>query len=70
MHEAAAANGSAVAQRLLERVEHEARMRRARGAPADDPSCEGVDDEGDINEAGPSRAGLAILDGSISGFSA
>jgi hypothetical protein len=53
MHEAAAANGPAVAQRLLERVEHEAGMRRARGAPADDPSCECVDDEGDIDEAGP-----------------
>src|ERR1019366_7684373 len=53
MHEAAAANGSAVAQRLLERVEHEARMRRARGAPADDPPCEGVDDEGDVDEGGP-----------------
>ena len=54
MHEAAAANGSAVAQRLLERVEHEARMRRARGAPADDPPCEGVDEEGDMDEAGSS----------------
>jgi hypothetical protein len=53
MHEAAAANGSAVAQRLLERVEHEGRLRCARGAPADDTPGEGVDDEGDIDEAGP-----------------
>jgi hypothetical protein len=55
MHEAAAANGPAVAQRLLERVEHEGRLRCARGAPADDTPGEGVDDEGDIDEAGPSR---------------
>ena len=30
-------SGPTFAQGLLERVEHEARMRRARGAPADDP---------------------------------
>jgi hypothetical protein len=53
MHEAAA-KGTTFAQGLLERVEHEARMRRARGAPADDPSRECVDDEGDVDEAGPS----------------
>jgi hypothetical protein len=52
MHEAAA-HRAALAQGLTERVEHEAGMRRARGAPADDPSCECVDDEGDIDEAGP-----------------
>jgi len=53
MHEAAA-KGTTFAQGLLERVEHEARMHRARGAPADDPSRECVDDEGDVDEAGPS----------------
>ncbi len=36
MHEAAA-KGTTFAQGLLERVEHEARMHRARGAPADEP---------------------------------
>jgi hypothetical protein len=41
-------------QRLLERIEHEARMRCARGAPADDPACEGVDHKGNIDEALPS----------------
>src|SRR5208283_2425012 len=54
MDEGAAAKGTALAQSLLERVEHEARMRRARGAPPDDTPGEGVDDEGDIDEAGPS----------------
>jgi hypothetical protein len=54
MHETAVANRPALKQRLLERVEYEARMRRARCAPADDPPCERVDDEGDIDEAGPS----------------
>ncbi len=41
-----AANGPAVAQRLIER---EARTRRARGAPAEDPPRENVDDDGDID---------------------
>jgi len=53
MHEAAA-HRAALAQGLTERVEHEAGMRRARGAPADDPARERVDDEGDVDEAGPS----------------
>jgi len=44
-----AANGPAVAQRLIERVEREARTRRARGAPAEDPPRENVDDDGDID---------------------
>jgi hypothetical protein len=54
VHEAAAVNGPAFEQRLLERVQDESRMRRARHTPADDPAGEGVDDEGDIDEAGPS----------------
>ena len=40
-------------QRLLERIEHEARMRRAADAPADDPPGEGVDHECDVDETGP-----------------
>ena len=54
MDEAAAMNRPTIMQRLLERVEHEARMRRARGAPADDPPSEGVDHESHIDEALPS----------------
>src|SRR5512132_2542946 len=30
-------------------------MRRARGPPADDPAGIGIDDEGDVDEAGPGR---------------
>ena len=30
-------------------------MRRARGPPAHDPAGIGVDDEGDVDEAGPGR---------------
>ena len=54
MNEAAASNGSAIVQRLLQRVEHEAGMGRARGAPAHDPTRECVDDERDVDEALPS----------------
>ncbi len=39
----------------FERGEHEARLRRARGASADDPPSIGVDDKGDIDEASPCR---------------
>ena len=42
-------------QRLLQRVEHEAGVGRALTPPADDPPGEGVDDEGDVDEAGPGR---------------
>ncbi len=40
---------------LLQRIEHEARMCRARRAPADDAPRIGIDDEGDVDEAGPGR---------------
>ena len=55
MHEAAAMDGPPIMQRLLQRVEHEARMRRPRDAPADDAPGVDVDDEGDVDEAGPGR---------------
>jgi len=42
-------------QGLLQRIEHEAGVRRSRGPPADDPAGIGVDDEGDVDEAGPGR---------------
>ena len=53
MHQAAALNGSAVMQRLLEGIEDETCMCRLGDAPADDASGEGVDDERHINEALP-----------------
>ncbi len=40
-------------QRLLQGGEHEVGVQRARDVPADDVAREGVDDEGDVGEAGP-----------------
>jgi hypothetical protein len=44
-------------------------MRRARGPPADDPAGIGVDDKGDVDEAGPgcdiSEVGEAALTGPV-----
>jgi hypothetical protein len=40
-------------QSLFQSVEHEARMRRSRHAPADDSPRVGIDDEGDVHEARP-----------------
>ena len=48
-------DGPSVVQRLLQRVEHEAGVRRPRHAPADDAPGVGVDDEGDVDEARPGR---------------
>ena len=42
-------------QSLLQGVEHEARMRRSRHAPANDAPRVGIDDEGDVDEARPGR---------------
>ncbi len=53
--EAAALHGAAVVQRLLQGIEDEAGMGRARYPPADDAPGEGVDDEGDVDEALPGR---------------
>ena len=55
MNEAAAAGGPSIMERLFEGVQNEVRVRRPAGSPADDPSSIGVDDEGDIDEAGPGR---------------
>src|SRR5579863_8987886 len=55
MNEVAAAGGPSIMERLFEGVQNEVRMRRPAGSPADDPPRIGVDDEGDIDEAGPSR---------------
>ena len=51
--EAAAPNRPSLMQGLLQRVEHEAGVSRAGETPADDAPREGVDDEGDVDEAGP-----------------
>ena len=53
--EPAAMDRPPIMQSLLQRIEHEARMRRARHPPADDPAGIGIDDEGDVDEAGPGR---------------
>src|SRR3954449_11931661 len=55
MDEAAAPDGPARVQGLLQRVEHAASVSRAGDAPADDAPREDVDDEGDIDETGPRR---------------
>ena len=46
---------SSIMQCLLQRVEHEACMRRARGSPARDPALIGVDHKGDVDKARPGR---------------
>jgi hypothetical protein len=53
--EAAAADGPALVQGLLQRVQHEAGVSRARDTPADDAPGKGVDDKDDIGEASPRR---------------
>jgi hypothetical protein len=53
--EAAATDRFSIMECLLQRVEHEARVRRSADPPADDAACVGVDDERDVDEAGPSR---------------
>ena len=53
--EASAVQRAALMKRLLERIENKAGVGRATDPPADDPLAKGVDDEGDIDEAGPGR---------------
>jgi len=55
VHERAAMDRPSTMQRLLQCIEHAARMRRARGPPAHDRAGIGVDDNGDVDEAGPGR---------------
>ena len=44
-----------IMQRLFQRIEQEAGLRCARGPPAHDPAGIGVEDDGDVDEDGPSR---------------
>ena len=53
---AAAGDRLAITQSLLQRIEPEAGVRRARHVPADDATDVGIDDEGDEDEAARSRA--------------
>src|SRR6476646_11405982 len=53
--EAAAPDGPALVQSLLQRVQHKAGVSRAGDAPADNAPRKGVDNEGDIDETGPRR---------------
>ena len=55
VHEPAAMDGLSVMQGLLQCVEHEAGVCRARHPPAHDPAGIGVDHKGDIDKAGPGR---------------
>src|SRR3954452_11611605 len=55
MDEAAAPDGPALVQSLLQRVQHEAGVSGAGDTPADDTPRKDVDDEGDIDETGPGR---------------
>jgi len=54
-HEPAAGEGPSLMKSLLQGVEDEVRPRRARHAPTDNLPGEDIDDEGDVDEAGPGR---------------
>lgn len=53
--QAAAMDGAPVMERLFQGIENEAGMGGPARPPADDATGIGVDDEGDIDEAGPGR---------------
>lgn len=67
--EAAAADGPALVQGLLQRVQHKAGVSRARDTPADDAPGKGVDDKGNIDEASPRRDVGKILSVNSGGLS-
>lgn len=53
MHDVRGGAATAVVDRLLERIEHEARPQRRGDPPADDPAGIDLDDQGDVDEAAP-----------------
>jgi hypothetical protein len=53
--EPASLHGPPIMKSLFQSVQDEAGMRRPAHPPADDPAGIGVDDKGDIDEAGPGR---------------
>jgi hypothetical protein len=55
MDETAAVRRPSVMKRLLQSVQDEVRVGRSASSPADNTAGVGVDDEGDIDEAGPGR---------------
>src|ERR1700678_4416584 len=55
VHEPASLHKPPIMESLLQSVQDEAGMRRPAHPPADDPAGIGVDDKGDIDEAGPGR---------------
>src|SRR5271163_276829 len=55
VHEPASLHGPPIMESLFQSVQDEAGMRRPAHPPADDPAGIGVDDKGDIDEAGPGR---------------
>src|ERR1700722_8959538 len=55
VHEPASLHGPPIMESLFQSVQDEAGMRRPAHPPADDPTGIGVDDKGDIDEAGPGR---------------
>src|ERR1700689_4672464 len=55
VHEPASLHRPPIMESLFQSVQDEAGMRRPAHPPADDPAGIGVDDKGDIDEAGPGR---------------
>src|SRR5215831_11589818 len=53
MHEATLSERALIVEGLLQSIEHKVSSRRTRHTPTNDPSREGVDDEGDVDEPLP-----------------
>lgn len=55
MNQPATFDGPPIMKRLVEGIEHKARMGRSACPPTDDTAGEGINDEGHVNEALPGR---------------
>lgn len=55
MNQPAAMNGPPIMKRLIEGIEHKARMGRSACPLTDDTAGKGINDERDVNEALPGR---------------